>query len=224
MQNPQDNDELQKAHKLFLAASANRDADPEVYEGARIRYYTLKNGEGWLQKEKARISDEKLKPKMDEYRQQYQTLNSEYSSQRGIVDSIAGVRDRQSALAGSVSNNMDFLNNLLGEKQAKMSAYDRFVELVTPAAYLQKENSGEGPAAIPLVSYFASFPSSFAIILDVTIAVFILFLLIILMSKSGAYFTGFFNLSRSLDMQRRGFGSMGSPIINIQTPSAAPTT
>jgi len=149
---------------------------------------------------------------------------SEYSSQRGIVDSIAGVRDRQSALAGSVSNNMDFLNNLLGEKQAKMSAYDRFVELVTPAAYLQKENSGEGPAAIPLVSYFASFPSSFAIILDVTIAVFILFLLIILMSKSGAYFTGFFNLSRSLDMQRRGFGSMGSPIINIQTPSAAPTT
>ena len=214
-------DELQKAHKLFLAASANRDADPEVYEGARIRYYTLKNGEGWLQQEKTRVADEQLQPAIDEYRQQFQTLQSQYSAQSGLTDSIATVRDRQSALTSSVSGSMDFLNNLLSEKQAKMSAYDRFVELVTPTAYLQKENSGEGPAAIPLVTYFASFPSSFSIILDVAIAVFVLFLLVIIISKSGASFIGFSNLARSLNFQRRGFGS---PFIMSPAPSSALST
>ena len=189
-------DELQKAHKLFLAAAANRDERPDIYEGARIRYNTLKNGEGWLQQEKTRISDQKLTPKIDEYRQQYQTLNSEYSAQRGLVDSIADVRDRQSALAGSASSSMEVLNDILRDKAAKMSVYDRFVELVAPSAYIQQENSGEGPAAIPIVSYFASFPSSFTIILDVAIAILALFLLVILVNKSGVSFRGFSNLIR----------------------------
>lgn len=210
--------QLQQAHKFYMAAAANRDQDPETYEGARIRYMTLKNGPGWLEQEKTRINDTKLQPKIDEYRQQFQTLKSQAAVQSGLVDSIATVRDKQSALVSSTSSNFDFLRNLLEDKKTKMSAYDRFVELTTPAAYIHESSTGKGPAGVPFVSYFATFPSSFNIILDVIIAVLGLFLLVTVIGKSRSLFTGWSNFNRNLYTR----ASMAGPApIVIHTP--APT-
>lgn len=180
--------ELQRAHDFYMAAAANRDKDPDTYEGARIRYFTLKNGEGWLEQEKTRIADTKLQPAIDSYRQQFKTLESQSAVQSGLVESIANVRDKQSALVNTTSSNFDFLDNFLQEKRAKMSAYDRFVELTTPAAYIHDKSTGQGSA--PIAAYFASFPSSFNISLNIIIAILILFILLIAISKSRTLFSG----------------------------------
>jgi hypothetical protein len=191
-------EELQKAHEYFLAAAANRDKDPDTYQGARVRYMTLKNGPGWLQQEKQRINDNKLQPTIDKYRQEFKTLDSQASAQRGLVESIAGVRDKQTDLVARTNDRFQYLDKLLKEKEAKMSAYDRFVELTTPAAYLDKMNSGQGPESVPFVTYFASFPSSFNIILNVVIAILGLFLLLTILGKTRNMFIGWSNFQKNL--------------------------
>ena len=42
-------EEIAKAFKYFQDAARNKDAQPEIFEGARIRYYSLKNGDAWLE-------------------------------------------------------------------------------------------------------------------------------------------------------------------------------
>lgn len=167
--------QLQTAYELYEAAARNRDKEPEIYEGARIRYLTLKNGDGWLQQEKKKVQAEKLEPEVDKYRQQYEMLKSEADVQKGYTDSIANIRDKQSALKGSASGTIDFLGNLLEEKEAKLSAYNRYIELTAPApvATTQQIVSEQ----IPLVSYFAGFPASFLTVLDVILAIMILIVL-----------------------------------------------
>jgi hypothetical protein len=183
--------DLQKAHEFYLAAAANRDDDPDTYEGARIRYFTLKNGEGWLQQEKTRVADTKLNPAIDDYRRQFQTLDSQGAVQNSLVDSIVSARDKQSALVSDASSNFEFLDNFLEEKKVKMSAYDRFVELTSPSARINAEKTGPGSSlALPIASYFASFPPSFNTILDVVIAIVGLFLIVIAIAKSRTLFAG----------------------------------
>ena len=188
MQNPQaESDELRQAHEAYMAAAANRDAKPDIYEGARIRYMTLKNGPGWLEQEKTRVNDTKLQPAIDKYRQQFQTLQSQAAVQTGLVNSIATVRDRQSALVNTTADNFGFLENYLEDKKSKMSAYDRLVQLTTPSAYVGEQN---GPA-LPIVTYFASFPSSFRIALDVSIGLLVLFFILTIINKSRNIFAWF---------------------------------
>lgn len=213
--------DLAKAHEYYLAAAANRDKDPDTYEGARIRYMTLKNGEGWLQQEKQRIADNKLDPAIDNYRQEFKTLDSQATAQRGVVDSIAGVRDKQSDLVGKTTDRFQYLDRLLREKEAKMSAYDRFVELTTPAAYITQANTGQGPESAPFVTYFASFPASFATILNVIIALLGLFLLLTIISKTRGLFAGWSNFQRNLYMRASMAMTPSTPIV-INTPGAAP--
>lgn len=212
-------EELQKAHEYFLAAAANRDKDPDTYQGARVRYMTLKNGTGWLQQEKQRINDNKLQPTIDKYRQEFKTLDSQASAQRGLVESITGVRDKQTDLVARTNDRFQYLDKLLKEKEAKMSAYDRFVELTTPAAYLDKMNSGQGPESVPFVTYFASFPSSFNIILNVVIAILGLFLLLTILGKTRNMFIGWSNFQKNLYTRASMAMTPSTPIV-INTPAA----
>lgn len=215
-------DELQTAHEYYLAALANKDSDPDTYNGARIRYMTLRNGPAWLQQEKQRVADNSIEPTVDRYRQQFSTLSSQASAQRGLVDSISTVRDGQADLIGRTSDQFQYLDKLLEEKEAKMSVYDRFVELTTPAAYLYQANTGQGPESVPFLTYFASFPSSFTTILSVVIGVLGLFLLLTVISKSRNLFAGWSNFQRNLYTRASMAMSPQTPIV-INTPGAAAT-
>jgi hypothetical protein len=164
--------ELQAAFEFFEAAARNRYTEPEIYEGARIRYMALKEGPGWLELEKKKVQAEKLEPEIDKYRQQYDMLKSEVDVQKGYTDSIANIRIKQSALKESANGTIDFLGNLLEEKEAKLSAYNRYIELTTPAPVATTQQIAS--QQIPLVSYFAGFPASFLTVLDVILAIMIL--------------------------------------------------
>ena len=212
--------ELQAAHEYYLAAAANRDKDPETYEGARVRYMTLKNGPAWLQQEKERITNNKLEPTIDKYRQQFKTLSSQATAQSALVDSIAGVRDKQADLVANTTDRFQYLDTLLKEKEAKMSAYDRFVQLTTPAAYVHQANTGQGPESAPFLTYFASFPPSFATVLNVVIGILGLFLLMTIIGKTRGLFAGWSNFQRNLYTRASMALTPSTPIV-INTPGAA---
>ena len=58
--------QCQKEKQLVLLKqnldAANKQSDPEGYEKARIAYFTLLNGPGWLAQEKQRIAKQEVEP------------------------------------------------------------------------------------------------------------------------------------------------------------------
>jgi hypothetical protein len=183
-------EEVAKAFQYYQDAARNRDAHPEIFEGARIRYYALKNGDGWLQQEKKRLQTEKIQPVLQEYRNQYESLENEAQNLKGYTDSIATIRDKQSKIKDSLFGNLKFFKNYLENKNTDASNYNRYVEMTTPGyvEYSQQVSSSSNP----VVSYFAGFPSSFNIILDVFIGFLILFLLLLVIRKARPAVTSLF--------------------------------
>lgn len=172
--------ELQSAYESYQRASQNAESDPDTFEQTRFRYYTLKNGEAWAAQERKVIADKKMAPILDGYRQQYTDLDNQSAVQSAYTDSIVAIRNKQSSLKDSVSGNIDFLGNLLSEKLQKIGAFNRYIELTDPTS------ATPIPAvANPIVAYFASFPSSFATMMDVFIAILILLILILVVRKAG---------------------------------------
>jgi len=175
-------EEMQSAFETFQRASQTRDDDPDAFQAARFRYYGLKNGEQWMAQETKRINAEKMDPVLDKYRTQIKDLDAQSEVQKGYTDSIATIRDKQSSLKEGVSGNIDFLRDLLMDKEQKVSVYNRYVDLTSPSSATVAAIS----PANPLVAYFAGFPSSFLTALDVFLAVVILFVLILGISKVGS--------------------------------------
>jgi tetrahydromethanopterin S-methyltransferase subunit F len=65
----------------FDKAALTKDEDPEGYRKARIAYFTLLNGQGWLQGEKQRIAEKDVAPVLKEYTATYNSLKGEQQSQ-----------------------------------------------------------------------------------------------------------------------------------------------
>lgn len=180
-------EEMQKAFETFQRASQRRDDDPEAFQAARFRYYGMKNGPEWMAQEKKRIHAETMDPILDKYRSQYQDLDAQSEVQKGYTDSIATIRDKQSSLKQGVMGNIDFLRDLLMDKEQKVSVYNRFIDLTSPSS----PTAASITSVNPLAAYFAVFPSSFLTVLDVFLAVVILFILILLLTKSNVAFASF---------------------------------
>jgi hypothetical protein len=210
----QDQARIARAFKAFQDAARNRDTDPETFEAARTRYYYLTKGDAWLDQEKKRISAEKIEPIIAEYRDMYISLNTEENVQKAYTDSIAVIRDKQDELMGGANRQKSFLEKLISEESQKKSAYDRYIELTNPTPV----PSAEAPSQdVPvLVRYFSSFPSSFSIIMDVVLAILVLFILILVVTKGKISFDNI--LITASQFRRQGTGN-----IIIQTPAFGPS-
>ena len=204
---------LQSAQESYNRAAQNPDVDPDTLEQLRFRYFSMKNGPTWADQERKVIVDKKMNPVLDAYRQQYDDLDNQRAVQSAYTDSIATIRNKQSSLKNSVSGSIDYLGNLLSEKLQKIGAYNRYIELTDPTTATPVPATSN-----PMVAYFASFPSSFATILDVFIAILILLMLIIIFRKSGIAFTGFGNFWQSSYYNTQP----GIPNIKISSPGFSP--
>lgn len=113
-------------------AAATRAEDPERYEQARIAYYTLLNGQGWLQKEKDRIAKEKIEPILGEYSAKYATLKEEKDQQQTISGLASRMMDKQT----DEQEELNFLNKNLIDSGNEKDVLNRITELGTPSVYL----------------------------------------------------------------------------------------
>jgi hypothetical protein len=67
--------EEQKKKELKEALDLMNSAPPESYEQARIHYYTLKEGQGWLRTEKERLATIEVDPILSELTSKFTKLN-----------------------------------------------------------------------------------------------------------------------------------------------------
>lgn len=87
----------QRLHDTFTAlqqAEDTRDSNPEGYQLARNAYYTLKNGDDWIDTERQRLLDAEVTPETDRYRSDYEVAMAQKNGQQRTLDIINSVKDR----------------------------------------------------------------------------------------------------------------------------------
>jgi hypothetical protein len=86
----------EKDKQLKDAYTLMKNAKPDAYEQARIQYYTLKEGQGWLRTEKERLIsteiDPFLKQLVDQYKELTQGVSSSPNNQSNEVGDEAETR------------------------------------------------------------------------------------------------------------------------------------
>lgn len=171
---------LASTQQAYQTALANKDNDPTTYQLMRYKYYSLKEGPSWAQKEKARIAQTDINPVLDKLRQSYQQVNGEFQAQRQLVDMVDTVQQQQEAMRKDAQSQVNVLEEDLNEKKAKIDVYNRSVELATGGG----SGSMLGTTTLdPLIRYFSQYPANFQTILDVAIAIVIFLAFILLISR-----------------------------------------
>ena len=78
--------DLQNLKAAMDQAAVNKDTDPETYEKARIAYYTLLKGQGWLRSEKDKIAKDEISQTITDYTTQFNSLKDQQKSQGVYTD------------------------------------------------------------------------------------------------------------------------------------------
>jgi len=141
--------------------NANKETDPDGYEKARIAYYTLLNGQGWLQAEKQRIAKEDVEPLLSNYRTEYDALKGEKKSQSMFTQLMNHLK--------SQNDDTDFLNKDMLKEKDKADVLDRMNEL----------NAGTPVSRPSPTGYYQYIP----LIIDLIIALFAFIVIYLLYSK-----------------------------------------
>lgn len=138
----------QKQKDLALLKSAldtateNQAQDPAGYEKARIAYYTLLNGQGWLNTEKQRIATHDVQPVLNNYNNQYNALKGEKQSQSVFTNLSNALKAQE----GADTADNAFLKKQLGNERDKADVMNRMNDLATGTP----ENPQSG-SYIPLI-------------------------------------------------------------------------
>jgi hypothetical protein len=118
-------------------ATDNQDQDPEGYEQARIAYYTLLNGQGWLNSEKQRIATQDVQPVVSSYNTRYNALKGEKQAQSVFVN----LADNLKAQENSDKENNAFLKKELTSEKDKADVLSRLNELASGTPYTESSPS-----------------------------------------------------------------------------------
>ena len=86
--------QIDDAFKNLQAAENVRDQSPQAYQDARLRYYTLVNGDAWVNEEKARITNAEVIPKIAQYMSSYEDMNTRINQQQQTLDVVNNVSDK----------------------------------------------------------------------------------------------------------------------------------
>jgi hypothetical protein len=87
--------QLQILQGALHEATVKKGTDPEAYEQARTAYYTLKDGAGWLHKEKERKAIQEVDPLIDSYRRKIGAAQVSQAAQSARQQAIKDVESAQ---------------------------------------------------------------------------------------------------------------------------------
>jgi hypothetical protein len=141
-------------------AEKNKTADPDGYEQARIKYYTLLEGQGWLAKEKETIAKNELDPLITGYTSKYQELKGSEKSQ-SVFANLAGALKSQAA---ADENDNNFLKKNISKSLDQTNKLNRISHLTGL------------PSGFTIIPYLS-------IILDVLIGILVLAVMYMLYSR-----------------------------------------
>lgn len=171
--------QLALLQQALTQAGLNRKNDPETYEQARISYYTLLNGQSWLDAEKLRIAKEEIEPVVSEYTTKFNNLKGE-QKMNAIFENLAGALKSQQA---SDEEDNAFLQKQLNRETDRLQTLNRLNEL-------------GAPTTPPSLSYIPIF-------LDILMGLLGLIVLYFLYQKSGTLMSYFSTASQEVYGGRR---------------------
>jgi len=161
-------------------AAINKRTDPETYEQARIAYYTLLNGQSWLDAEKLRIAKQEIEPVVSKYSMKFNNLKGE-KKMNAIFENLASALKSQEA---SDEQDNGFLQKQLNKETDKLNILNRLSQL----------SASTGP---PSVSYIP-------ILLDILMIILGLGLAYLLYQKSGTIMSYFSSVSSEISPEVYG--------------------
>ena len=114
----------QQLDGLKTALDQTEDGTPE-YEQARIAYYTLLNGQGWLAQEKTRITEEEIAPVTTVYSAKYSELTGDQKTQSVFVNLAAALKQQEA----SDKEDNKFLDKQFKKGSTETATQDRMFAL-----------------------------------------------------------------------------------------------
>jgi len=84
---------LTDAFQRLQDAENVRDQAPNAYQQARSNYYTLKEGDTWIQREKQRVLKAEVEPVANQLMESKKKVVQQYENQRKTVDVVNGLKD-----------------------------------------------------------------------------------------------------------------------------------
>lgn len=107
--------EVQDAFKALQDAENVRDKSPDVYQSARIRYYTLTKGEEWAKEEAQRVGKAEADPILNQYRAVYKQTLDQLDKQQKTLDVVKGVKDKVISLRDDLDYSVSTFGKQIGE-------------------------------------------------------------------------------------------------------------
>lgn len=109
--------QIEEARTNLLNAEDGRDINPAGYQQARTRYYTLLNGDTWINTERQRIGAAIVEPAVQNYRIQAQNLLTRLQSQdqysdivRNTSESVLKAKDNFKYVVDKFNEQLEMIN------------------------------------------------------------------------------------------------------------------
>ena len=113
------------AFRALQAAENARDTAPEAYHIARTTYYTLLNGESWVEEERERIAKVEVDPEIETYRDTLARTQQQRNDQQKTFDVVQGVRDKVLSLRDDFKYSVDLLGGQVEKVKSQIAMQNR---------------------------------------------------------------------------------------------------
>ena len=120
--------ELSSLLTAYQNAEKTKTSDPEGYEQARIKYFTSKDGQGWLATEKERLAKIEIEPILRDLDSKYESLQSKLKQKKEQQDLINLLKSQE---VGDEEETRYIKNELMKEKD-KIGVVHRLTQIGSP--------------------------------------------------------------------------------------------
>lgn len=148
-------EQIAGAFQKLQDAENVRDQSPDAYELARIAYYTLTQGDSWLEKEKQRIANTEAQPIVDQYMDAYTDLVNRTQQQQQTIDAVDGIKDNLI----SVTDDMRF----------SVGAFEKQINEIKNQVQIAKRNKTQ---EVQTVSYWFDFILNILLCIAVVVVIY----------------------------------------------------
>jgi hypothetical protein len=105
---------LKTAVTALQDAEAVRDQAPDAYQSARITYYTMVKGDGWIEQEKARIANVEAQPVVNDYMKKYNDLQQKKQEQKSVLEVANAMKNKLLSVQGNLEYSVGAFQKQIG--------------------------------------------------------------------------------------------------------------
>jgi hypothetical protein len=126
---------LEDAFKELQDAENARDKSPQAYQDARVKYYTLLNGEEWAEQEKERIAKAEADPAAAKFKTEFEDKLLLVEQQGKTIDVVKGLKDRVLGIRDELGFSVNAFRKQIDELRSQILIERKKAEIKERSAY-----------------------------------------------------------------------------------------